>query len=343
MEPDPPDDLLSEVAELASDLRELLRAEQNRGVGTFPPAPDAMRRAAESLPAPLAGPARPPERPPARPVAPAMETRRPAPPGPERRAEAPRPAVPPRPVDPAVLPLLPEGGAWGRFAAEVPEALSAEQLAAVTGAWGFRSGGPVVPPNSRAEEAARALHAIRAELGDCTRCRLAAGRNQLVFGMGDPGADLAIVGEGPGFHEDKQGLPFVGASGEMLDRMLENVLGLARERVYILNVVKCRPPENRTPLEDEVATCSPFLVRQLQAIQPKVILALGAPAAKTLLGRSDGINALRGRWHAWSSSRTPLLATFHPAYLLRKPEDKGKTLADLKMLRTRYDELGGRR
>ena len=163
-----------------------------------------------------------------------------------------------------------------------------------------------------------------------------------MFGIGDPSADLVIVGEGPGAKEDEQGVPFIGPAGQMLDRMLQHVLGLRREQVYILNVVKCRPPRNRTPQPDEIAACRPFLIKQLEAIEPRVVLAMGRPATQTLLDTQRGIKAMRGRWQLWRGA-TPLMPTFHPAYLLRQPQDKRLTFEDLKAVRVRYDELGGHR
>ena len=185
------------------------------------------------------------------------------------------------------------------------------------------------------------LPTVRADLGDCRRCGLCSDRTNLVFGVGDAAADLVIVGEGPGFEEDLKGEPFVGPAGQMLDKMLENVLGLPRARVYICNVVKCRPPNNRNPLPDEIAACRPFLERQILAVAPKVILALGNVPMKTLLGTEVGITKVRGTWHEWRG--IPLLPTFHPAYLLRNPSEKRKVFEDLKVLNIRYDELGGRR
>ncbi len=190
------------------------------------------------------------------------------------------------------------------------------------------------------ERGAAGLESIRAELGECTRCALHKGRHNIVFGGGHPQADLAIVGEGPGRQEDLQGAPFVGPAGEMLDKMLVHVLGLGREQVHILNVVKCRPPRNRDPLPDEIATCRPFLERQLEAISPRVILVLGRVALGALLG-VDGIKRHRGRWMDYRG--TPALPTFHPAYLLRQPQDKRLVFEDLKALKARYDELGGMR
>ncbi|MEE2752176.1 MAG: uracil-DNA glycosylase family protein [Myxococcota bacterium] len=186
-----------------------------------------------------------------------------------------------------------------------------------------------------------ALLAVRAELGACERCGLCKGRTNLVFGTGDPDADLMIIGEAPGAQEDRKGLPFVGPAGQMLDNMLRHVLGLERSDVYISNVVKCRPPNNRTPEPEEIATCRPFLMRQVEAVKPKVILSLGRPAAQTLLETSRGITSLRGQWAEVGG--TPLLPTFHPAYLLRKPQDKRLVFQDLKALKERYDQLGGSR
>ncbi len=188
---------------------------------------------------------------------------------------------------------------------------------------------------------ATVLQRVRDELGDCRRCGLCKERRQIVFGVGSPDADLVVVGEAPGYHEDMQGEPFVGPAGQMLDRMLVHVLGLTREEVYILNVVKCRPPKNRNPLPDEVAACRPVLEAQLAAIRPKVGLVLGSVAFRALFGTDAGITRSRGQWK--TALGIPMLPTFHPAYLLRKPEDKRLTFADLKDLRKRYDALGAAR
>ncbi len=167
---------------------------------------------------------------------------------------------------------------------------------------------------------------IRADLGECTRCKLHKHRHTIVFGDGNPKAELVFVGEGPGADEDAQGLPFVGRAGKLLTQMIE-AMGLQRKDVYICNVVKCRPPENRTPDEDEVGTCSPYLLRQLDVISPKVIVCLGAVAAKTLLKTNRGISQFRGQWLDFRSSK--LMATYHPAYLLRNPNAKGEVWKDL--------------
>jgi len=170
------------------------------------------------------------------------------------------------------------------------------------------------------------LPKILADIGDCTRCKLHRGRTKLVFGDGNSKADLVFVGEGPGRDEDAQGLPFVGRAGKLLTQMIE-AMGLQRKDVYICNVVKCRPPENRTPEKDEVETCSPFLLRQLDAIAPKVIVCLGSVAAQSLLQTNRGISHFRGEWRDFRGGK--LLATYHPAYLLRNPSAKGEVWKDL--------------
>ena len=167
---------------------------------------------------------------------------------------------------------------------------------------------------------------IREDLGECTRCKLHKGRNKIVFVDGNPKAELVFVGEGPGADEDAQGLPFVGRAGKLLTQMIE-AMGLQRSDVYICNVVKCRPPENRAPEPDEVASCSPFLMRQIDSIQPKVIVCLGATAAKTILNTTRGISQFRGEWLEWRGYK--LMATYHPAYLLRNPPAKADVWKDL--------------
>ena len=167
---------------------------------------------------------------------------------------------------------------------------------------------------------------IRTHLGECTRCKLHKTRNTIVFGDGNPRAELVFVGEGPGHDEDVQGLPFVGRAGKLLTQMIE-AMGLQRKDVYICNVVKCRPPENRAPEKDEVAPCSPFLLRQIDAIAPKVIVCLGSVATQTLLETNRGISHFRGQWLEFRG--TKLMATYHPAYLLRNPSAKGEVWKDL--------------
>jgi uracil-DNA glycosylase len=179
------------------------------------------------------------------------------------------------------------------------------------------------------------LAKIRQDIGDCTRCRLHQGRNQLVFGSGSDTAKLVFVGEGPGADEDEQGLPFVGRAGQLLTQMIEGTarkegIPLTRPDVYICNVVKCRPPENRTPQPDEMETCGEFLFRQLMALRPTAICALGSTAAKALLGTKDGVTRLRGKWHKWRD--IPVMVTYHPSYLLRPYNQNAKREAweDLK-------------
>ena len=170
------------------------------------------------------------------------------------------------------------------------------------------------------------LERIRADIGDCTRCKLHKARTNIVFGVGNPKAELVFVGEGPGHDEDIQGEPFVGRAGKLLTQMIE-AMGLRRSDVYICNVVKCRPPENRLPEKDEISTCLPFLARQLAVIRPKVICCLGACAAQTLLETNQGISRFRGEWFDYRGSK--LIATYHPAYLLRNPNAKGEVWKDL--------------
>lgn len=173
------------------------------------------------------------------------------------------------------------------------------------------------------------LEELRAFLGDCQRCGLAARRNRIVFGEGAPDADLMFVGEGPGADEDRTGRPFVGQAGKLLDAMIA-AMGLKREEVYIANVVKCRPPGNRDPKPEEAAACAPFLDRQIELIHPRVLVALGKPAANRLTGTTKAIGALRGKWLSYRG--VPLLATYHPAYLLRSPAMKARAWDDLKIV-----------
>ncbi|MBZ5559405.1 MAG: uracil-DNA glycosylase [Acidobacteriia bacterium] len=179
---------------------------------------------------------------------------------------------------------------------------------------------------------AEALAAVRAEIGDCTRCKLhTRGRRQIVFGVGNPNADLMFVGEAPGADEDIQGIPFVGRAGQLLTKIIE-AIDLKRDDVYIANVIKCRPPENRNPEPDEVATCEPFLFQQIDIIKPKVIVALGKFGAQTLLRTLDPISKLRGRVFEYRGAK--LVPTFHPAYLLRNPSSKREVWEDMKLVRT---------
>lgn len=173
------------------------------------------------------------------------------------------------------------------------------------------------------------LHAIREDIGDCTRCKLhTLGRRQVVFGVGNPDADLMFVGEAPGADEDVQGVPFVGRAGQLLTKMIV-AMGFTRDEVYIANVVKCRPPENRNPEPDEIESCEPFLFRQIETIKPQVIVALGSFAAKTLLRTQDPISRLRGRIYEYHGAK--LIPTFHPSFLLRSPNQKKYAWEDLKV------------
>jgi len=178
-----------------------------------------------------------------------------------------------------------------------------------------------------AAQTAERLSRICSELRECTRCRLHTGRSNLVFGEGSAKSGLVFVGEGPGFDEDRLGRPFVGRAGKLLDKMI-GAMGFEREEVYIGNVVKCRPPENRTPLPDETAACSPFLFRQIEALGPRVICALGLCAAQTILGSARQMPQLRGKIHFWRG--IPVICTYHPAYLLRSPSYKAAAWQDLK-------------
>lgn len=187
------------------------------------------------------------------------------------------------------------------------------------------------------------LERIQADIGDCRRCRLCEKRNKIVFGSGNPQAKLVFVGEGPGADEDQQGLPFVGRAGQLLTQMINGTavkegLAIRREDVYICNVVKCRPPENRTPMPDETQVCGQFLFRQLMVIRPKAICALGGSATKTLLGTREGITKLRGNWQNWND--IPVMPTYHPSFLLRPYSQNAKREAweDLKkVLHYAYD------
>jgi uracil-DNA glycosylase family 4 len=180
--------------------------------------------------------------------------------------------------------------------------------------------------------AAEALAAVRADIGDCTRCKLhTLGRSQVVFGVGNPQADLMFVGEAPGADEDIQGIPFVGRAGQLLTKIIE-AIELKREDVYIANVIKCRPPQNRNPEPDEVETCEPFLFRQIDLIKPKVIVALGKFAAQTLLRTDAPISRIRGRVFEYRGAK--LIPTFHPAYLLRNPSSKREVWEDMKLVKS---------
>ncbi|MCC6587613.1 MAG: uracil-DNA glycosylase [Bryobacterales bacterium] len=224
----------------------------------------------------------------------------------ELRLPSPSPIVaepPPPPAPPVSEPAMPP-----RAAATPKPAIAPVTLI------------PLAPENDT-------LLTIQQDIGDCKRCRLCHGRNKIVFGSGNEQAPLVFVGEGPGADEDAQGLPFVGRAGQLLTQMIDGTAGkegipIKRQDVYICNVVKCRPPENRTPEPDEMEICGQFLFRQLLAIKPKAICALGSTAAKALLGTKDGVMKLRGKWHKWRD--IPVMVTYHPSYLLRPYNQNAK-------------------
>jgi uracil-DNA glycosylase len=182
--------------------------------------------------------------------------------------------------------------------------------------------------DSSATDKAQTLEELRAAIGDCRRCKLWSGRTHLVFGVGNPKSRLMFIGEGPGRDEDLQGEPFVGRAGQLLTDIITKGMGLRREDVYIANVVKCRPPENRNPEPDEVASCEPFLKKQIDLVRPEIIIALGKFAVQTLLQTKAPITKLRGHWHSYHGIK--LMPTFHPAYLLRNPGDKKLVWEDIK-------------
>ncbi|MDP6579163.1 MAG: uracil-DNA glycosylase [Vicinamibacterales bacterium] len=189
-----------------------------------------------------------------------------------------------------------------------------------------------LPPSTGGvgESKSDTLEQIRDDLGECTRCKLHTGRRTLVFGVGNPDADLLFVGEAPGRDEDREGVPFVGRAGQLLTKIIASI-GLTRDEVYIANVIKCRPPNNRNPELDEVQSCEPFLFRQLDAVRPKVVMALGAFAIRTLLGTDQSISRLRGRVYDYRGAK--LVPTFHPAFLLRSPDRKRDVWEDMKTVR----------
>ena len=204
------------------------------------------------------------------------------------------------------------------------------------------AGGETVPNASPASQPVtdpvEALRLLNDEVCACTRCpELVQNRTQTVFGVGNVRPRLCFFGEGPGADEDRLGEPFVGAAGQLLDKVI-SAMGLKREEVYILNVVKCRPPGNRTPTEEEANHCRPFFTRQLEILQPEIICCLGGCAAKTLLQTNDPVGRLRGRFHSYENSK--VVVTYHPAYLLRRPEEKGKTWSDMKMVMKELEGAG---
>ncbi len=276
------------------DEPQTLLPESLRSAIAETPASVSVAAAAVSAPVPRAVPATPPSPP---------------------RAAAPPRTVPPREPSPFDLPTstLPP-----KFAAPMPKPISFDELVPLPS--------QILSPADRPA----ALEAVRADIGDCTRCPLAyAGRHNIVFADGDPNARLMFVGEGPGADEDASGLPFVGKAGQLLNNMI-GAMGLKRGEVYIANIVKCRPPGNRTPEPVEANTCSQFLIRQIDIVRPQVIVALGATAATYLLGVKQSLGSLRGKWH--SSRGAKVVVTYHPAFLLRDPRQKGEAWKDLQMV-----------
>jgi uracil-DNA glycosylase len=231
---------------------------------------------------------------------------------------------------------------------------SGQAIGPVHGSSAARTARSAAPPRSHsvptsqavsADELARRQQALKTlddgQVKGCVKCGLSKSRTQTVFGQGNAAARLAFVGEAPGAEEDAQGLAFVGRAGQLLTKMIQ-AMGLTRDEVFICNIIKCRPPNNRDPAPDEICACWPYLDEQLRIIQPEVIVALGKPASQTLLRTSEGIGRLRGQWHEYFVSGspmvgppTPLMPTYHPAYLLRNPPDKGKCWSDLKMVMAR--------
>ena len=207
------------------------------------------------------------------------------------------------------------------------------RAAAPRGKWNRAVSLPVIESNDAS------LDAIREDIGDCQRCRLHEQRKTIVFGEGNPQARLAFVGEGPGAEEDASGRPFVGRAGQLLDKIIA-AIGMKREDVYIANIVKCRPPGNRTPERDEVETCEPFLLRQLAFVRPEVIVALGSPAFQCLLKTREPITRARGQWREWNGIR--VMPTFHPAFLLRSPDKKREVWEDMKKVRDYLSETAAK-
>ena len=221
-------------------------------------------------------------------------------------------------IDPSECAVPSESAVETSHAASLPETLEYD----------------ILPRSSNIQKAEmipeQALRVIREDLGDCTRCPLhKQGRKQIVFGVGNPRAEIMFIGEAPGADEDQQGEPFVGRAGQLLNNMI-SAMGIRRQDVYIANIIKCRPPGNRTPEREECDTCSPFLMRQIAVVKPRIIVALGAVAAKTLLGVNDAMVNLRGR--IYDLKNTKLAVTYHPAYLLRDPRQKKEAWKDLQMV-----------
>ena len=256
-----------------------------------------------------------------------------------RRRPVPDAPAPVAPVDASVTAVAPVGTSQAvAVEAFSDEAVSDDAGAANAGMVGAATDEPAPPSIALARVGSLPL--IRTDIGDCTRCKLhTLGRTQIVFGVGNPEADLMFVGEAPGADEDEQGVPFIGRAGQLLTKIIE-AIELTRDQVYIANVIKCRPPANRNPEPDEVAQCEPFLFRQIDAIRPKVIVALGKFAAQSLLRTTEPITKLRGREFPFRDA--VLMPTFHPAYLLRNPSAKREVWEDMKRVRELLNARAGR-
>lgn len=307
------------LGRLAADLAVYLRQQQQAGAGWF--VADLAGEGDEVAAAPQTTPRPASPVPPAPPASPAA------------------PPTPSRPTPPSAAPA-PRGGDFAAVcAAFVQDTLARLESGRKTVAQGDIFAAPEEAPVrlTRAQKA-EALAELAAEVAPCRGCKLAPARTQTVFGVGDPDADLVFVGEAPGRDEDRQGEPFVGRAGQLLNEILK-AIDLRRQDVYICNILKCRPPENRDPERDEVEACEPYLRRQLALIEPKVICCLGRHAAQTLLGTTAALAALRERSHFYQG--IPVVVTFHPAALLRNPHWKRPTWDDVRKLRALYDALRG--
>jgi uracil-DNA glycosylase len=294
-----------ELAGLTADLRTWLEIQRGQGA----------RQPQGALPLTTLGPQE--EEPPPRPA--------PPPPPPVRVTAAPPRSEPARP--PAPIAAMPEPPPPSHDHAPPPTTIDVPAAAL------DRPTGSDLPEPGT-------LASVENELGVCFRCKLHKGRTNIVFGVGSETADVVFVGEGPGYHEDRLGEPFVGKAGDLLTRIIENVLRLQRDDVYICNVVKCRPPNNRDPEPDEVAACSPYLWKQLEVMKPAVVVGLGRFAVQTLLETRTSIGRLRGSVHAFRDAC--LVPTYHPAYLLRNPDDKRKVFQDMLLVRQEYEKRTGR-
>lgn len=227
-----------------------------------------------------------------------------------------------------------------RLHVELQTALGVREMESSSLASEAFGSGVVIAMNERMGQAfSETLDEIRADIGECKRCKLHTGRKNIVFGEGNPHAALVFVGEGPGYEEDQQGRPFVGDAGQLLTKIIEGGMKLKRSDVYICNIVKCRPPGNRTPQPDEIEACKPFVMRQIEAIKPRAIVTLGNVPTQTLLNTKEGITKLRGGWRIYKD--IPLMPTFHPAYLLRNPADKRLVWDDIQKVMAELEKTSG--